>query len=205
LAEEPIEVFTQVSRLEEIMEPEDKYAIIRDALFRLGGRVRHDVLEGEVCGRKHRWRAEPIVLSKRSFKIYLKILVLKGNILKSEVETPLGKNVYYELVNKLARRLELHRCAIVAGIIKAGKPLPPILESYRKAGTSLIDEFPQLVPKVSDFGSKRFVTWMSTAWSAEARKTLGAALAREFVLIAGEAVIPMKTLTEGMKEVLLIE
>ena len=80
--------------MEEVMEPEDKYAIIRDALFRLGGRVRHDVLEGEVCGRKHRWRAEPVVLTNRSFKIYLKILVLKGHILKSEVDNALVLRFY---------------------------------------------------------------------------------------------------------------
>ena len=194
-----------MSRLEEIMEPEDKYAVIRDALYRLGGRVRHDVLEGEVCGRKHRWRAEPIVLSKRSFKIYLKILVLKGNILKSEVDTPLGKNIYYELVSKLEKRLELHRCAIVAGILEAGQPLPPILKSYRKSGTALRVEFPKLVPAISDFGSKRFVTWMSTAWKPDAITALSSMLAREFVLIAGEAVIPIKNLTEGMKEILMIE
>ncbi len=192
-------------RLEEAMEPEDKYAIIRDALFRLGGRVRHDVLEGEVCGRKHRWRAEPVVLSARSFKIYLKILVLKGNILKSEVETPVGKNIYYELVNKLARRLELHRYAIVAGIMKAGEQVPPILESHRKSGTALLEEFPNLIPEVSDYGSKRFVTWMSTKWKPDAVKALSSVLAREFVLISGEAVIPMKSLTEGMKDILMIE
>jgi hypothetical protein len=187
------------------MEPEDKYAVIRDALFRLGGRVRHDVLEGEVCGRKHRWRAEPVVLSQRTFKIYLKILVLKGHILRSEVDTPLGKNVYYELVAKMARRVELHRVGIVAGIVGAGETLPPILESHRKAALTLKEEFPTLVPKVKDFGSKRFVTWMSTEWTSEAVKVLSSVLGREFVLVAGEAVIPMKSLTDGMKDVLSIE
>ena len=191
--------------MEEVMEPEDKYAVIRDALFRLGGRVRHDVLEDEVCGRKHRWRAEPVVLSKRSFKIYLKILVLKGHILKTEVETPVGNNIYYELQNKLARRLELHRCAIVAGLLKSEQNVPPILESYRKAGASLLEEYPQLVPDISDFGSKRFVSWMSTKWNADSVRTLSSILAREFVLITGEAVIPMKSLTKGMKEILMIE
>lgn len=191
--------------MEEVMEPEDKYAIIRDALFRLGGRVRHDVLEGEVCGRKHRWRAEPVVLTNRSFKIYLKILVLKGHILKSEVETPVGNNLYYELVGKIARRVELHRSAVAAGIMKAGHPLPPILESYRKSGGALLEEFPKLVPEVVDFGSKRFVTWMTTKWKADATQTLTSILAREYVLIAGEAVIPMKSITPGMREVLNIE
>jgi hypothetical protein len=191
--------------MEEVMEPEDKYAIIRDALFRLGGRVRHDVLEGEVCGRKHRWRAEPVVLTNRSFKIYLKILVLKGHILKSEVETPVGKNLYYELVGKIARRVELHRSAIAAGIMKAGHPLPPILESYRKSGKALLEEFPKLVPEVVDYGSKRFVTWMTTKWKPDATQTLSSILAREYVLIAGEAVIPMKSITKGMREMLNIE
>jgi hypothetical protein len=165
--------------MEEVMEPEDKYAIIRDALFRMGGRVRHDVLEGEVCGRKHRWRAEPVVLTNRSFKIYLKILVLKGHILKSEVETPVGKNLYYELVGKIARRVELHRCAVAAGIMKAGHSLPPILESYRKSGRALLEEFPSLVPDVADYGSKRFVTWMTAKWKADATQTLTPMLARE--------------------------
>ena len=191
--------------MEEIMEPEDKYAIIRDALFRLGGRVRHDVLIGEVCGRKHRWRAEPVILTDRSFKIYLKILILKGHILKSEVETPLGENTYYELLGKLAKRIELHRVAIVAGILKAGHPLPPILENYRRQAESLLEQFPKLVPEVKEFGSKRFVTWMSTKWKADAVQALGSILAREFVLIAGEAVIPMKSLTKAMKEILMIE
>jgi hypothetical protein len=187
------------------MEPEDKYAIIRDALFRLGGRVRHDVLIGEVCGRKHRWRAEPVVLSERSFKIYLKILILKGHILKSEVDTPLGENTYYELLAKLSKRVELHRCAIVAGIMKAGHTIPPILESYRRPAEALTEQFPSLVPKVTEFGSKRFVTYMSTKWKPEAIQALGSILAREFVLIAGEAVIPMKSLTKAIKEILMIE
>jgi len=181
--------------LEEVMEPEDKYSIIRDALFRLGGRVRSDVLEGEVCGRKHRWRAEPLVLSKRSFRIYLKILVLRGEILKSEVETPLGKNVYYELVSKLARRLELHRSAIVAGILDTEYSVPPVLESYRRQAIALKREFSSLVPEVSDLGSRRYLTWMTTKWGAEAASMLGSNLATPYVLIAGEAVIPMRDIS----------
>jgi hypothetical protein len=187
------------------MEPEDKYAIIRDALYRLGGRVRHDVLEGEVCGRKHRWRAEPIVLSKRSFKIYLKILVLKGHILKSEVDTPVGSNIYYELASKLSRRMELQRYAVVAGILKIGEELAPVLESYRRSATSLMEDYPHLVPEVTDYGTKRFLTWMSTSWTSEAREAMTHLLAREYVLVAGEAIIPLKSLNQGMREALLIE
>ncbi len=181
--------------MEEVMEPEDKYSIIRDALFRLGGRVRSDVLEGEVCGRKHRWRSEPLVLSKRSFRIYLKILILRGEILKSKVEMPLGKNVYYELVSKLARRLELHRSAIAAGILDSDYTVPPILESYRKQAAALKESFAGLVPKVSDLGSRRYLTWMKTEWGSEAASMLGGNLATPHVLIAGEAVIPMRDIS----------
>lgn len=191
--------------MEEILEPEDKYAVIRDALFRLGSRVRSDVLEGEVCGRKHRWRAEPLVLSNRSYRIYMKILVLKGDVLKTETDMPVGKNVYYELVGKLGRKVELHRCALVAGLLKSGQQLPPILESYRKQGDGLRKAFPDLVPKIGAYGSKRYVTWMSTTWKPEALGMLGSLLATEYVLISGEAVIPLKTLTPAMKETLLTE
>ncbi len=191
--------------MEEVMEAEDKYAVIRDALLRLGGRVRSDVLESEVCGRKHTWRPEPVTLSQRSYKIYLKILVLNGDILKSETETPLGKNVYYELVGKLARRLELHRCAVVAGILAAGHSLPPALESQRKPGEALKRDFPGLVPAIGDYGAKRFVTWMSTSWKEEAVKALGSRIATSHVLISGEAVIPMKSLSDGLKEIIMME
>ncbi len=187
------------------MEPEDKYAVIRDALYRLGGRVRHDVLEGEVCGRKHRWRSEPVVLSKRSFKIYLKILILKGHILKDEVETPVGNNVYYELTSKISRRIEVHRYAVVAGILQAGYQLPPVLESLRKTAVSLMESYPHLVPELGEYGSKRYVTWMSTQWSSEARETLTQILARRYVLVAGEMIIPLKELNPGMRETLMID
>ncbi len=191
--------------MEEILEPEDKYALIRDALFRLGGRVRSDVLEGEVCGRKHRWRAEPLVLSSRTYRIYIKILVLKGDVLKTETDSPVGKNIYYELVGKLSKRLELHRCALIAGLVESGKQVPPVLETYRKQGETLLKDFPDLVPKVGEYGSKRFVTWMSTGWKPQAASMLGPLLATEHVLISGEAVIPLKSLTPALREALLLE